>query len=91
MAAPLGDCTIEEQRAVVRFLWAEGVKSVEIHRQMLAQYGACTMHQQKIYEWIERLKEGRTSVTDESRPGRPLTSRADQHIQRVDALIREDR
>jgi hypothetical protein len=50
MAAPLSDCTIEEQRAVVRFQWAEGVKSVEIHRRMLAQYGARTMHQRKIYE-----------------------------------------
>jgi hypothetical protein len=65
MAAPLRNCTIEE-RAVVRFLWAEGVKSVEIHHWMLAQYGVCIMHQQKIYEWIERFKEGRTSVTDES-------------------------
>ena len=32
MDAPLQDCTIEEQRGVVRFLWAEGVKPVEIHR-----------------------------------------------------------
>jgi hypothetical protein len=56
MAAPLSDCNIEEQRAVVRFLWSEGIKSAEIHRRMLAQYGARTMHQRKIYEWIERFK-----------------------------------
>ena len=37
--APLQDCSIEEQRGVVRFLWAEGVKPVEIQRRMLAQYG----------------------------------------------------
>jgi hypothetical protein len=48
------------------------------------------MHQRKIYEWIERFKERRTSVTDESRPCRPSTWGTDQHIQRVDALIRED-
>jgi hypothetical protein len=35
MDAPLQDCTIEE-RGVVQFLWAEGVKPVEIHRRMLA-------------------------------------------------------
>jgi hypothetical protein len=91
MAAPLGNCTIEEQRAIVRFLWAEGIKSVEIHRWMLARYAARTMHQQKIYKWTERFKEGRTSVTDESQTGRPSTSCMNQHIQRVDALIREDR
>ena len=32
MDAPLQDCTTEEQRGVVQFLWAEGVKPVEIHR-----------------------------------------------------------
>jgi hypothetical protein len=90
-AAPLSDCTIEEQRTVVRSLWAEGIKSAEIHRRMLAQYEAHTLHQRKIYEWIERFKEGRTIVTDESLPGRLWTSHMDQHIHRVDALIREDR
>ena len=39
MDDPLQDCTIEEQRGVLRFLWAEGVKPVEIHRRMLVQYG----------------------------------------------------
>jgi len=43
--APLQDCTIEEQCGVVRFLWAEGLKPVEIHRRMLAQYGQSTMSQ----------------------------------------------
>ena len=42
---PLQDCTIEEQRDVVWFLWAEGAKPVEIHRRMLAHYGQSTMSQ----------------------------------------------
>jgi len=45
MDPPLQDFTIEEQRGVVRFLWAEGVKPVEIHRRMLAQYGQSAMSQ----------------------------------------------
>jgi len=56
MDTPLQDCTIEEQRDVVRFLWAEGVKPVEIHRRMLAQYGQSTMSQRKVYEWVESFK-----------------------------------
>ena len=71
MDAPLQDCTIEEQHGVVRFLWAEGVKRVEIHRRMLAQYGQSTVSQQKVYEWVERFKSGQTRVTDEGRSGRP--------------------
>ena len=75
MDAPLQDCTIEEQRGVVRFLWAEAMKPVGIHRRMLAQYGQSTMSQRKICEWVERLKWGRTRVTDEGSSGRPSTSR----------------
>jgi len=44
MDASLQDCTIEE-RGVVQFLWAEGVKPVEIHCCMLAQYGQSIMSQ----------------------------------------------
>ena len=75
MDPPLQDCTIEEQRGIVRFLCPEGVKPVEIHRRTLAQYGQSTMGQQNVYEWVERFKSGRTCVTDEGHSGRPSTSR----------------
>ena len=75
MDAPLQDCTIEDQRGVVRFLWAERVKPVEIHRRMLAQYGQSTESQRKVYVWVERFKSGRTRVTDEGRFGWLSTSR----------------
>jgi len=74
MDPPLQDCTIEQQRSLVRFVWAEGAKHVEIHRRMLAQYGQSTMSQRKVYEWVERFKSGRTRITDEGRSGRPSTS-----------------
>jgi len=51
MDAPLQDCTVEEQRGVVRFLWAEGVKRVEINRRMLAQYGQSIMNQSFMSGW----------------------------------------
>ena len=76
MDPPLQDCTIEEQCGVVWFLWAEGVKPVEIHRRMLAQYGQSTMSQRKVYEWVKRFKSGRTRVIDVGRSGRPSTSRS---------------
>jgi len=63
----------------VRFLWAEGVKPVEIHHRMLAQYGQSTMSQRKVYEWVERFKLGQTRVTDEGRSGRPSTLRTRDH------------
>jgi len=76
MDVPLQDCTTEEQRGVVRFLWAEGVKPVEIHCHMLPQNGQSTMCQRKAYEWVEKFKSHRTHVTDEGRSGWPSTSRS---------------
>ena len=76
--APFQHCTIEEQRGVVRFLWA-GVKPVENHRPMLAQYGQSTLSQRNAYEWVERFKSGRARVTDEGRSGRPSTLRTQDH------------
>ena len=59
----------------MRFVWAEGVKPVEIHRRVLAQYGQSNMSQRKVYEWVERFKSSRKRVTDGGRSGRPSTSR----------------
>ena len=64
---------------------------MEIHSRMLAQYGQSTMSQGKVYEWVERFKSGRTRVTDEGHSGRPSASRTQDHIDRADAMIREDR
>ena len=55
MDAPLQDCTIEEQRDVVRFLWAKGVKPVEIPSYVGSVW---TEHHEstKGLEWVERFK-----------------------------------
>jgi len=44
MSASLSVCTKEEQRSVVRFLWAEGVKGAEIHACLCTQYGDNALH-----------------------------------------------
>jgi hypothetical protein len=82
MAAPLSVCTKEEQRSVIRFLWPEGVSGAETHRRLSAQYGNSVLPQRGVYEWIEKLKNGRTSVTHEEEAGRPSTATTD-NIERV--------
>jgi hypothetical protein len=62
MEAPLSICTKEEMRGVIRFLFAEGFKPVEIIRGMQPQYGDNCLSRSKIYEWIDHSKKGRTSV-----------------------------
>jgi NMD protein affecting ribosome stability and mRNA decay len=81
MGAPLSICTKEEMRGVIRFLFAEGVKPVEIIRRMQVQYCDNCLSRSKIYKWIDHFKKGRTSVCDEERSGRLSTSRTENNIQ----------
>ena len=51
---------------------------------MLAQvYGDNAMKKTAVYKWVKRFSEGRESVTDEERSGRPATSRTEENIAKV--------
>jgi hypothetical protein len=73
MAALLDNCTREKQRSIIIFLWS-GVKLSEIDRRMIQQYGGSCISERKMYQWVERFQEDRTSVVDEHRSGRPCTA-----------------
>ena len=55
MATPLENCTLEEQRAVVHFLKAEGIKVGQIYQRMKAQHGDSCLSKKSVYEWAARL------------------------------------
>ena len=42
-------------------------------------------------EWHKRFRDGRESVKDDERSGRPTTSRTDDNIAAVDKMVKEDR
>jgi hypothetical protein len=50
---------------VILFLWAEGVLGVEMHRRISVQYGNSVVSQRMVCEWVERFKNGRTSIKHE--------------------------
>jgi hypothetical protein len=68
---------------VIRFLWSEGVSGAEIHRRLSAQYGNSVLPQRSVYEWIEKVKNGRTNVTREEGAGRTSTATTDDNNERV--------
>ena len=52
---------------------------------MLVQvYGDNAMKKTTVYKWVKRFTEGRESVTDEERSGRPATSRNEETIEDLD-------
>ena len=83
MAALLAVCTKEEQRAVIRFLWSEGVPGVEIHRTLSTQYRDSALPHRSVYEWIEKFKSGQTNMTHEEGAGLLSTSTTDEKIQQA--------
>jgi len=58
---------------------------------MLVQvYGDNTMKKTSVYKWVKRFYEGRESVTDQERSGRPATSRTKENIAKVRQIVREN-
>lgn len=91
MTSPLEKCEIFEQRSVIRFLLAEGEKPVDIYTRISKQYGKSCMNRRNCYKWIEKFKDGRTSVSDEYRCGRPAEVSTSDLETRIESLILEDR
>jgi len=54
-------------------------------------YGDSAMKKPAVYKWVKRFSEGRESVTDEERSGRPATSRTEENIANVRHILRENR
>jgi hypothetical protein len=52
----------------------------------LAAYGDAALSRTTTFEWHKRFREGRESVKDDERSGRPTTSRTDDNIFAVDKM-----
>jgi len=90
MAAPLNTRITIEQRGVVRFLWAKGMASKDIHNEMLPMYGVHCLSRQAVHNWVQKFSEGQTSIENEHRVGRPVEIAMPTTLQRIED-IRADR
>jgi hypothetical protein len=68
MATVLEGCTIEEQRSVVRFLWAKGLNTNDIHNKMFSVYGVKCLSRKAAHSWVEKLSQARSKLVDDARP-----------------------
>ncbi|GFO18736.1 transmembrane protein 94 [Plakobranchus ocellatus] len=62
------------------FRSSQGTKCSVIYRVVVENYGEHAMSMTQVYQWCSWLKDGRTSLQDESRSGRPNTARVDELI-----------
>jgi len=54
-------------------------------------YGDSAIKKTAVYKWVKRFSEGRESVTDEERSGRPARRRTEENIGKVRQIVRENR
>jgi hypothetical protein len=58
---------------------------------MLVQYGDKCIEQKRVYEWVERFKNGRTNVIGEDRLCSSISSSSVTNVDRENTLIQENR
>jgi histone-lysine N-methyltransferase SETMAR len=63
-----------EVRAVIRFLALKGLTNNNITLEIHAVYGEDAVAHPTVKKWAKRFREGRTSLEDDPREGRPLKS-----------------
>nr|CAH7735575.1 unnamed protein product [Callosobruchus chinensis] len=49
------------------------------------------MSRTRVFEWHKRFSEGREEVEDDERTARPVTSRIEENIKKVNEIVRKDR
>jgi len=79
-----------EQRTNIKFLVKLGKSGNEIREILVLVYGDNAIKKTAVYKWVKRFSEGRESVTDEKRSGRPTTSRTEENIRKFRQIVREN-
>ncbi|XP_041565913.1 protein GVQW3-like [Drosophila elegans] len=79
-----------EQRAGIKFCFKLGKTFTETHKLMKQVYGDDCLSRTSTYEWFNRFKNGRESLEDDERSGRPKSAVIDENIQIVRDFVKKE-
>jgi hypothetical protein len=68
-ATVLQGCTTEEQRSVVRSLWAKGLNSNDICKEMFPAFGGKCLSRKAVHTWVQKFSQGRSKVAHDETGG----------------------
>ena len=80
-----------EQRCAIKFCVKLGETGIETFNKLKQAYGEHVLSRSQVFKWCKAFSEGRESIKDEPRSGRPSNSKADNNVEKVRALVRSDR
>jgi transposase len=72
-------------------LWAKRLNAKNINKDMFPVYGGKTLSRKAVYNWVEKISQGRSKVADDARQGRPVETATEATVQGVEELILADR
>ena len=62
-----------EQRAVIKFCTRLGEKPLDIYNKMVEVYREDVLSYSRVKDWAKRFREGRESIEDDEKSGRPIS------------------
>lgn len=80
-----------EHRAVIKFLVKKGKTAKEIFEEMSTVYEESGPSFATIKRWVRLFQQGRQSLEDDPRSGRPNTAITDENIENVKKYVLNDR
>ena len=80
-----------EQRFAIKFCVKLGETGIETFNKLKQAYREHALWRSQVLKWYKVFSEGRESIKDEPRSGRPPTSKTDNNVEIVRALVRSDR
>jgi len=82
---------ILEQRYAIEFCAKLGKSGSETLQLLRTAYGDAVLSSAQVFRWHKAFKNGREGAEDEQRAGRPSTSRTENSVARVKAVLDRDR
>ncbi|KAL4100983.1 hypothetical protein QTP88_021004 [Uroleucon formosanum] len=82
---------INKQRVCIKFCLKLGENATETYTMIKTAFGEYSLSRSVTFEWYKRFKDGRQSTDDDSRSGRPSTSRKDDVVEKIKEKVRNER
>ncbi|GFT35544.1 protein GVQW3 [Trichonephila clavipes] len=79
-----------EQQCAIKFCFKLGHNATETFAKLQQAYGDSVLSRDQVFRWFKAFSEGRESVEDEPRRGRPSVSKTAENVVRVPDRVGSD-